>query len=224
MTKAGRKRIVEHKNLLVVNADGTRTVRGIARDVTDVLETEQALVKARSVPDHPGFHRRRLFRGEPGRQLHLLQRCGAHSYRVFVEELLGLNYRQYMDEANSRRVFETFHKVYTTGTPTRSFDWELVKKDGTRIYVEASVSLQRNRNGEPIGFCGIIRDISERKRSEQELAYLAYHDALTGLHNRKAFLEKLDEVIKEARRHENERSILSYRPRPFQEGQRCLRA
>ncbi|HPE45788.1 MAG TPA: sensor domain-containing diguanylate cyclase, partial [Deltaproteobacteria bacterium] len=87
-------------------------------------------------------------------------------------------------------------------------DWELVKKDGTRIFVEASVSLQRDRNGNPLGFCGIIRDISDRKRAENELAYLAYHDALTGLHNRKAFLEKLDEAIREARRYENRRTVL----------------
>lgn len=209
VTKAGRKRIVEHKNLLVVNADGTRTVRGIARDVTDVLETEQALIESeirfRTILDsiEDGYFEVNL----EGSFTFFNDAVPIH-IGYSPEELLGLNYRQYMDEANSRRVFEVFHKVYTTGTPTRSFDWELVKKDGTRIYVEASVSLQRNRNGEPIGFCGIIRDISERKRSEQELAYLAYHDALTGLHNRKAFLEKLDEVIKEARRHENERSIL----------------
>ena len=209
ITKVGRKRIVEHKNLLVVNSDGTRSIRGIAKDVTDVLETEQALIESeirfRTILDsiEDGY-----FEVDLQGDFTFFNDAIPNHIGYSPDELLGLNYRKYMDESNTRRVFEMFHNVFMTGTPTKSFDWELIKKDGSKIYVEASVSLQRDRKGNPMGFCGIIRDISERKRSEQELAYLAYHDALTGLHNRKAFLEKLDEAIREARRHENDRSIL----------------
>ena len=209
ITKVGRKRIVEHKNLLVVNSDGTRSIRGIAKDVTDVLETEQALIESeirfRTILDsiEDGY-----FEVDLQGDFTFFNDAIPNHIGYSPDELLGLNYRKYMDESNTRRVFEMFHNVFMTGTPTKSFDWELIKKDGSKIYVEASVSLQRDRKGNPMGFCGIIRDISERKRSEQELAYLAYHDALTGLHNRKAFLEKLDEAIREARRHEHDRSIL----------------
>jgi diguanylate cyclase (GGDEF)-like protein len=113
-----------------------------------------------------------------------------------------------VDEQNARRLFETFHQVFVTGTPTKSFDWEMMKKDGSKMYVEASVSLQRNRDGDPVGFCGIVRDITDRKKTEHELAYLAYHDALTGLHNRKAFLQKIEEGLREAKRYKHCRSIL----------------
>ena len=113
-----------------------------------------------------------------------------------------------MDEDNARIIFETFHEVFMTGNSIKSIEWELMRKDGTTMFVEASVNLRRNRNGEPIGFQGIIRDTTDRKRSEQELAYLAYHDTLTGLYNRKAFLEKLDETLREAKRYENTRAIL----------------
>lgn len=193
----------------MVNPDGTRSIRGIARDVTDVLETEQALIESeirfRTILDsiEDGY-----FEVDLNGDLTFFNDAVPSHIGYSPEELLGMNYREYMDEPNARVVFETFHSVFTTGTPTKSFDWELVKKDGTRIFVEASVSLQRDRNGNPLGFCGIIRDISDRKRAENELAYLAYHDALTGLHNRKAFLEKLDEAIREARRYENRRTVL----------------
>jgi len=209
VTKIGRKRIVEHRNTLMVNPDGTRSIRGIARDVTDVLETEQALIESeirfRTILDsiEDGY-----FEVDLNGDLTFFNDAVPSHIGYSPEELLGMNYREYMDEPNARVVFETFHSVFTTGTPTKSFDWELVKKDGTRIFVEASVSLQRDRNGNPLGFCCIIRDISDRKRAENELAYLAYHDALTGLHNRKAFLEKLDEAIREARRYENRRTVL----------------
>lgn len=209
VTKVGRRRIVEHKNLLMVNPDGTRIIRGIAKDVTDVLETEQALIESeirfRTILDsiEDGY-----FEVDLNGNFTFFNDAIPNHVGYSPDELLGLNYKEYMDDANVRLAFETFHKVFVTGSPTKSFEWQIIKKDGTRIYVEASVSLQRDRNGDPTGFCGIIRDISDRKRSEQELAYMAYHDALTGLHNRKAFLEKLDEAIREARRHENERSIL----------------
>ncbi len=44
--KSGRERIVEHKTYLALHPDGSRTVQGIARDVTDVLESEQALIES----------------------------------------------------------------------------------------------------------------------------------------------------------------------------------
>ena len=90
----------------------------------------------------------------------------------------------------------------------KSMEWELMKSDGTRIFVDASASLKKGLKGGPIGFQGIIRDVTERKRFEQELAYPAYHDSLTGLYNRKAFLEKLTETVMEARRYETGRAIL----------------
>jgi diguanylate cyclase (GGDEF)-like protein/PAS domain S-box-containing protein len=209
VTKTGRKRIVEHKNYLATYPDGTKTIQGIARDVTDMLETEQALIESeirfRSILDsiEDGYFEVDLEGSFTFFNDNIPQQLG-YAY----EECVGLSYKKYVDDANAKRVFETFHNVFVSGTHTKSFDWELIRKDGSTMYVEASVSLQRNRDGDPVGFCGIVRDITDRKKTEQELAYLAYHDALTGLHNRKAFLEKLDEVLREAKRYENFRSIL----------------
>jgi diguanylate cyclase (GGDEF)-like protein/PAS domain S-box-containing protein len=48
----------------------------------------------------------------------------------------------------------------------------------------------------------VMRDISERKRLEQQLAYQATHDALTGVSNRSALLLQLDELLVYARRYQ----------------------
>jgi PAS domain S-box-containing protein len=85
------------------------------------------------------------------------------------EELMGMNNRQYTDKENSKKLFQTFNKVYNTGEPTEGFDWQIIKKDGTKRYVEASVSLQKDSSGKPIGFRGIARDVTERKGAEEEL-------------------------------------------------------
>ena len=52
----------------------------------------------------------------------------------------------------------------------------------------------------------ISEDITDYKKAESELLYLAYHDSLTGLFNRKAFYEKLNESLLHAERSKNEKT------------------
>ncbi len=85
------------------------------------------------------------------------------------DELVGINNRQFMDQENAEKVYRTFNKVYTTGKPAKASDWEIMRKDGARRFVEASMSLIRDEKGKPAGFRGIGRDITERKRVEEAL-------------------------------------------------------
>ncbi len=85
------------------------------------------------------------------------------------EGLVGMNFREFVDKKNARKVFRTFYVVFRTGKSTKAFDWELIKKDGTKIYVEVSVSLKTDQEGNPTGFSGLIRDITERKKTEESL-------------------------------------------------------
>ena len=85
------------------------------------------------------------------------------------EELIGMNNRQYMDPETAMKVYQTFNEVYQTGIPTKAFDWELIRKDGTKRILETSVSLLRDSKGRPVGFYGIGRDVTERKQAEAAL-------------------------------------------------------
>jgi len=85
------------------------------------------------------------------------------------DELMGMNNRQYIDEENAKKLFKTFNRVYTTGNPDKGFDWEIMRKDGGKRNVEASVSLIRDPEGQPTGFRGIVRDVTERKLAEEAL-------------------------------------------------------
>ena len=84
------------------------------------------------------------------------------------DELRGMNNRQYTDEKNSRELYRTFSEVYETGKPTKGFDWEVIRKDGTKRSVEASVSPMRDTEGKAVGFRGIVRDVTNRKLAEAE--------------------------------------------------------
>jgi len=85
------------------------------------------------------------------------------------DELMGMNDRQYTDREHATKLYQTFNKVYRTGEPSKGFDWEIIRKDGTKRYIEASISLLKNPTGQPTGFRGIVRDITERKRAEEAL-------------------------------------------------------
>jgi diguanylate cyclase (GGDEF)-like protein/PAS domain S-box-containing protein len=91
----------------------------------------------------------------------------------------------------------------------RTGDWKLLGRriettalcaGGDRLPVEMTISLVRGSEKEAPIFYGFARDISERRRGEEQLAYLAYHDALTGLPNRILVEEQLDLALARARR------------------------
>jgi PAS domain S-box-containing protein/putative nucleotidyltransferase with HDIG domain len=80
--------------------------------------------------------------------------------------MMGLNYRKYTDEENAKNFFQTYNKVYATGEPAEAFDWQMIRKDGVKIYVEESISLKKDSAGKITGFSGIVRDVTERRRAE----------------------------------------------------------
>jgi diguanylate cyclase (GGDEF)-like protein/PAS domain S-box-containing protein len=124
------------------------------------------------------------------------------------EELLGMNHRQFTNEETSKEVFQAFSEVYNTEEPSKGFDWQIIKKNGIEGYIEASVTLQKDSSGNPTGFKGMIRDITERKRIEQQINYMATHDALTGLPNRLMFSQLLNHAIRSAQRHGKQLAVL----------------
>ncbi|MCL0090838.1 response regulator [Dehalococcoidia bacterium] len=84
------------------------------------------------------------------------------------DELMRMNNRQNTDEENARKVYQTYNEVYLTGETVKAFDWEIIRKDGSRRHVESSISLISSPTGQPTGFRGILRDITERKQAEAE--------------------------------------------------------
>ncbi len=84
-------------------------------------------------------------------------------------ELMGMSNRQYTDKENGKRLYREFNKIFRTGEPSKGFDYEITKKNGTKRYIEFSASLMRNIYGHPVGFRGIVRNITDRRRAEEAL-------------------------------------------------------
>jgi len=82
------------------------------------------------------------------------------------QEIAQMNQRQSLDEINSQKLADTFNKMLEGGDPAKSLSWTLAGKDGTRRFVESSVSLLKGPKGNPTGFGGFIRDVTQRHRAE----------------------------------------------------------
>jgi diguanylate cyclase (GGDEF)-like protein/PAS domain S-box-containing protein len=82
----------------------------------------------------------------------------------------------------------------------RRIEATAMRSDGSEFPVELTVARVEGFGGLGPSFYGIVRDIGERRRGEEQLAYLAYHDALTGLPNRILVEQEIDLALARARR------------------------
>jgi diguanylate cyclase (GGDEF)-like protein/PAS domain S-box-containing protein len=66
----------------------------------------------------------------------------------------------------------------------------------------------KNNQGEPKCIIAVIEDVTERKKAEQRIAFLAHHDALTGLANRAALIQKIEDAAARQRRLQEPFTVL----------------
>ena len=85
------------------------------------------------------------------------------------EEVLRMSNRDLQDEAAAQETYAVFNEVYETGRAFRGFQYKVNRKNGTKAIFEMAVSLMRDADGKPIGFRGLSRDITERKKMEDAL-------------------------------------------------------
>jgi diguanylate cyclase (GGDEF)-like protein/PAS domain S-box-containing protein len=104
------------------------------------------------------------------------------------------------NRANYRRALARVFEDDDLGRHDRRTEMTGLRADGSTLLVELSVTVvQGSQDAGPVAY-GFVRDISERRRGEEELTYLAYHDPLTGLPNRVLVEEQLDLALARARR------------------------
>ncbi len=84
----------------------------------------------------------------------------------------------------------------------------LLKPDGSKLAIEDSAAPIIDADGRLVGAVVVFRDQSMSKQNVVKMAYLARHDALTGLPNRAAFSEHFAQAIHLARRHQNQVGVL----------------
>lgn len=88
------------------------------------------------------------------------------------------------------------------------FPGQMVRKDGQVIDISISSHALYDESGNFSGVEGIYRDVTERKTLERELRRLATTDSLTGIANRRAFLEQTEQVFRSCQRYHASMALL----------------
>ena len=169
--KDGTERYIEASvSLLKDSLDKPIGFRGILRDITDRKNAEDNLrhseEKYRNILEsmEEGY-----FEVDLTGNLTFFNDTICRILGYTREELVGMNNRRYTDKEDFDRVFQAYNKVYKTGEPSRGFEWQIIRKDGTKRYIEGSISLHKDSSGKPSGFRGVVRDITERRKIEERL-------------------------------------------------------
>ena len=92
--------------------------------------------------------------------------------------------------------------------PFRNFEFKNVDTDGTVYWHAIDGEPMFDENGEFVGYQGIGRDITERRRQEALIHNLAFHDPLTGIPNRRLLMERLAHSLKLSARQERINALL----------------
>ncbi|HEV2605886.1 MAG TPA: diguanylate cyclase [Microvirga sp.] len=117
------------------------------------------------------------------------------------EELIGTRPTDGVHPDEAEGLSRVLDDLSTGRTPMAVSRQRFRRKDGSWVWTEATFRLVQNAAGEPDGYVASVRDITERRALEEQLLELARTDALTGLHNRRAFEECLDQEWRRALRH-----------------------
>jgi diguanylate cyclase (GGDEF)-like protein/PAS domain S-box-containing protein len=132
-------------------------------------------------------------------------RAAQEIYGWSSEEALGRSLRDLTVCEESLEKVEEVGSVLRAG---RAWSGEtlLRRKDGSHVPVLGTASPLFDDRGSLVGMIGVSTDISERKTLEAELERRASHDPLTGLPNRPAFVDRLEQALQRTRRRKNSRN------------------
>lgn len=120
------------------------------------------------------------------------------------EDLSGKNFATLMvDKNQSIDVFNT-----TPENEQNETSFQIIKKNGIKKHIGIRPALMIDEDGQKTGYRTFVRDIDDQKKHEEKLIFLAYHDALTGLNNRKAFYEHLAQCLKTAKRNQTKMAVM----------------
>jgi diguanylate cyclase (GGDEF)-like protein/PAS domain S-box-containing protein len=175
--------------------DTLKTLAGLIGDSLRRAQYVKELADANTIVQNSPTILLRL-RGEPGFPLMYISDNIAKFGHDPAALLRSPDYMQALVDPRDRSSVDVaMAHMLEQGAEGGSIEFRLRTGSGTTRWVETRCSLRRDKDGRMLEVEGIIIDIAERKKAEEEIALLARTDSLTGLANRATFLERLRQVF-----------------------------
>lgn len=112
-----------------------------------------------------------------------------------IESSLGRYFAENLSDQDTQRCTEGFQALLTKQLIEMSEEITFNTADNDKRIFELSCRAVRDETGQFAGFAGIITDITERIAAENKITFMAYHDALTGVANRRLLMEHLAQEL-----------------------------
>ncbi|MCK5100522.1 MAG: PAS domain S-box protein [Desulfobacteraceae bacterium] len=84
------------------------------------------------------------------------------------EELIGINYKAYQTKESVPLVFNVYSRLYKKKSGRDFVEYDIITKNGKKKSIDTSITLLCDDDGNPVGFSGLARDITERKEAEKK--------------------------------------------------------
>jgi diguanylate cyclase (GGDEF)-like protein/PAS domain S-box-containing protein len=125
----------------------------------------------------------------------LINRAGENFFGLPREEMVGRTSHEVFSKAQADVITERDEELLASSAEMFVNDHPLkTPRKGTRMITNKKVTI-RDDNGNPQYFVNVIEDVTDRKRAEARIEYLASHDPLTTLANRAAFTRHLELAV-----------------------------
>lgn len=194
LRKDGKYIWTEHRNVPVFDADGKIVgFEGIARDITERKEAEEVLKRYRHLSEQARDII--LFFGRNGVIIDVND-AAVQSYGYDRRKFLTLSIFDLEVELNNNLIEERLQEAESRAI---LYESQHKRKDGSVFPIE--VGLQATMLDNKQVYFAIIRDITERKKAEETINHLAFHDPLTDLPNRLLFFDRLNRALVNAKRN-----------------------
>ncbi|KAA0548773.1 PAS domain S-box protein [Bacillus sp. BGMRC 2118] len=182
-------------NLPIIVNNKVEEVFSIIKDVTSYKETKNALAEAesqyRNLTEDSIVS---IYLIQDGKYVYVNQKLVELS-GYEKDELIGMDAIQLVHPEDRQYVLGMMtQRLYMEGENFRD-EYRAMKKDGSTVYIEVH-GAQAMHKGKP-AIIGTVIDITERKKNEETIKFMAYHDSLTGLYNRNYTYDQLKTVIEQ---------------------------
>jgi diguanylate cyclase (GGDEF)-like protein len=99
--------------------------------------------------------------------------------------------------------------VHSQAPNSFTHDYRMIHRDGHAVWVRGIHAVDQGEGGQLV-LRGLLLDVTEEKLSEERIVYLADHDPLTGLFNRRRFQEELERHLGYARGYRHQGALLVF--------------